>query len=517
LSWSCASAPWLTWSSSSARCLLLTTLRGIDAESARLLAGPAAMAAAAAARVGGVASSAAVRLWLPGASAAAVAAAATALRAAGDALAAPHATLVARIAAGGTAAASVAVAWRAALPTALLAAIDAPVDALCVHLEASAAECARFVAIGGTPPPPPGGAAAASLAWAAEAAEALALGATVARRVKAVLAQFAFETSTEHANIDAADFADPANKLFPVRTHDELRAAMREVWNASDPAAVVKNIQAIADRKGLDIKTDNYPLYSRPGMSAPLTEPAPPRVYDSYFTQENRMRFFVKDPVTGGLRLATPEELVTFTGGTLPERISAIFTETEPGAQPRLSTPEEIVVFTNGKVKFAVPATTVPAETPEVAALRAQVEALTSQFSALQQQQVVTVAQQAESAGREAYMVLFKAGLVLPNEQADIEAAFAVAHRYDAERTTLAYFGAETPAAKFSLTDFLKGTLNKLAAHKKHTEVTSGFGREHVAVFDLPGEEQATDTKPAETAANANKQVSSALFGKPAG
>jgi len=83
---------------------------------------------------------------------------------------------------------------------------------------------------------------------------------------------FNYRTAAERDAIPLEDLADPVNKLFPIRTQDELDDAMRQIWHAADPTGVKNNIIAIAARKKFTV--NSYYPYSERGMSKAIPEPA---------------------------------------------------------------------------------------------------------------------------------------------------------------------------------------------------------------------------------------------------
>lgn len=288
------------------------------------------------------------------------------------------------------------------------------------------------------------------------------------------VATFAYESNTERDKIDTADFADPDNKLFPVRTQEELRDAMKQVWSASDPIKVMKNITLIAERKGLSTEANFYPIYPRQGMAKGIEEKPNPATYDPYYysnESNTNMRFFIQNK-PGDHVIATAQQVATFVGGVVGPQTQGVFVE--ENNRFRSATPEEIVGFTAGLVKFSTPASSV---TPEI---QAQLDEL-AQFKAKE-----ATAQNAvfTATAEGVYEQLLKDNKAVPADKETIVAAFTIAARYDAQKADLAYFSADSEQAKFSLSDHLKKLHEGVKPHNLAREQGASFSEETFAMFD---------------------------------
>lgn len=256
------------------------------------------------------------------------------------------------------------------------------------------------------------------------------------------IASFAFESASERDLIPAEDFGDPDNKLFPCRTQQELRQCLDELANADDPTAVKARLTAIAERKGLTIPTNDW-RWSR-GVSKPLEAGYDLAMYSNNTTEKTQMSNEFKgrimiEPEPGKFRTATVEEIVAFTGG----KIEVVAKVAEPEAAVE-KTPREIELETK-LAKFE-------ADT-ETERLRGIEAAAVAKTDALVDSGVVA------AKGNEDYNAYL--------------AAFTLAGRVDSERETLAFFSADSPHAKFSLTGLLDDLTAKLPKHDGTEQVSN--------------------------------------------
>lgn len=292
------------------------------------------------------------------------------------------------------------------------------------------------------------------------------------------VAQFRYESEAERDAIPAEDFGDPANKLFPVRTQQELRQAYEELAHAEDPTAVKARILEIAARKGL--KVEPSPWYSTEGVSKPISADAGM----AFYSQENNgMKVFI--PTSNGSRSGTAEEVVAFTGGTIGADTRGLQIQDESGHMSK-ATPEAIVAFTDGKVKFETPAAQIDAET------QAKLDRLAKFEADEREGRMSGIQTDAEAA----FNVLLTDKRVLPADKEKFVAAFSAAAVADANADTrkgVACFAEGAPTADFSMTAFLTETFKRLPQHSNGKEQVGGLDKEQIAAFE---QENTTVTDP---------------------
>ena len=293
---------------------------------------------------------------------------------------------------------------------------------------------------------------------------------------------FRYESVSERDAIVDEDFGAPAEKLFPARTQSEYESSLSELQFADDPTNVKARLSEIATRKGYKAPTNCWAQTK--GISLPVSEQTDSGYCGCFSADsgETNMKVFIQSK-PGEFKIATPDEVVAFTGGTIGANVDNINVQEADGSMMRRATPEQVVAFTGGKVKFTAPAI---ADTDEMKRLREE----NAQFRAdANAAKTKTIAESAEAE----YQALFKANRAVPADKETIVAAFTVAAQYDGNRAELAYFSEDTPQAKFSMSEHLKKLHEALPAHNLTSEKTAGFS-EGIVLFD---QEKTTAIDPA--------------------
>lgn len=263
------------------------------------------------------------------------------------------------------------------------------------------------------------------------------------------VAEFRYESTAERDAIASSDFADPANQLFPVRTQQELRESMREVWNAADPTMVKKNILDIAARKGLTVS--DWLVSPTYGISKPMDNDADDSMAMYSAEEKKKME---NDTQTAK---PTPWEHIKAMFGFTDEQVASAKATFEAGTSPR----ELELLAENAKLK------------------KAAEDAKTAQFNA----DTTTRAGIAKTFAAE----LVTQNLILPAQADAVTAEFTRALDDDAREPKMVTFSVESEGA---VKDMAMTRADSLKAHylgrRPHTlteEVVQSVPPEHTALF----------------------------------